>query len=195
MKIDWTVLKKEYKKHIGYNLLMLLCGLLALTFLVLTVIAMFSSPKKEGVAVKEAFAVSSAALDSTNQKFVSQLGGYLVNHEDVAADVESIIVVVGNGYERQEVELDPVKLYPRHAEEIRHEWRSTMAFDRVHSVMVVVDGQIQPLTNATATWEFNPGIAIYAVLCAISCFGAVFTFKKRYYRYQEELIAQRATQE
>lgn len=195
MKIDWTVLKKEYKKHIGYNLLMLLCGLLALTFLVLTVIAMFSSPKKEGVAVKEAFVVSSAALDSTNQKFVSQLGGYLVNHEDVAADVESIIVVVGNGYERQEVELDPVKLYPRHAEEIRHEWRSTMAFDRVHSVMVVVDGQIQPLTNATATWEFNPGIAIYAVLCAISCFGAVFTFKKRYYRYQEELIAQRATQE
>ena len=195
MKIDWTVLKKEYKKHIGYNLLMLLCGLLALTFLVLTVIAMFSSPKKEGVAVKEAFVVSSAALDSTNQKFVSQLGGYLVNHEDVAADVESIIVVVGNGYERQEVELDPVKLYPRHAEEIRHEWRSTMAFDRVHSVMVVVDGQIQPLTNATATWEFNPGIAIYAVLCAISCFGAVFTFKKRYYRYQEELIAQRAMQE
>lgn len=195
MKIDWTVLKKEYKKHIGYNLLMLLYGLLALTFLVLTVIAMFSSPKKEGVAVKEAFVVSSAALDSTNQKFVSQLGGYLVNHEDVAADVESIIVVVGNGYERQEVELDPVKLYPRHAEEIRHEWRSTMAFDRVHSVMVVVDGQIQPLTNATATWEFNPGIAIYAVLCAISCFGAVFTFKKRYYRYQEELIAQRATQE
>ena len=195
MKIDWTVLKKEYKKHIGYNLLMLLCGLLALTFLVLTVIAMFSSPKKEGVAVKEAFVVSSAALDSANQKFVSQLGGYLVNHEDVAADVESIIVVVGNGYERQEVELDPVKLYPRHAEEIRHEWRSTMAFDRVHSVMVVVDGQIQPLTNATATWEFNPGIAIYAVLCAISCFGAVFTFKKRYYRYQEELIAQRATQE
>ena len=195
MKIDWTVLKKEYKKHIGYNLLMLLCGLLAVTFLVLTVIAMFSSPKKEGVAVKEAFVVSSAALDSTNQKFVSQLGGYLVNHEDVAADVESIIVVVGNGYERQEVELDPVKLYPRHAEEIRHEWRSTMAFDRVHSVMVVVDGQIQPLTNATATWEFNPGIAIYAVLCAISCFGAVFTFKKRYYRYQEELIAQRATQE
>ena len=195
MKIDWTVLKKEYKKHIGYNLLMLLCGLLALTFLVLTVIAMFSSPKKEGVAVKEAFVVSSAALDSANQKFVSQLGGYLVNHEDVAADGESIIVVVGNGYERQEVELDPVKLYPRHAEEIRHEWRSTMAFDRVHSVMVVVDGQIQPLTNATATWEFNPGIAIYAVLCAISCFGAVFTFKKRYYRYQEELIAQRATQE
>ena len=195
MKIDWTVLKKEYKKHIGYNLLMLLCGLLALTFLVLTVIAMFSSPKKEGVAVKEAFVVSSAALDSTNQKFVSQLGGYLVNHEDVAADVESIIVVVGNGYERQEVELDPVKLYPRHAEEIRHEWRSTMAFDRVHSVMVVVDGQIQPLTNTTATWEFNPAIAIYAILCAISCFGTVFTFKKRYYRYQEELIAQRATQE
>ena len=195
MKIDWTVLKKQCKKHIGYNLLVLLCGLLAVTFLVLTVIAMFSSPKKDGIIVKEAFVVSSAALDTTNQNFVSQLGGYLINNGNDTANVESIIVVVGNGYERQEIELDPVKLYPRHAEEIRHEWKTSMAFDRVHSLMVVVDGQIQPLTNTTATWEFNPAIAIYAILCAISCFGTVFTFKKRYYRYQEELIAERAAQE
>ena len=195
MKIDWTVLKKQYKKHIGYNLLVLLCGLLALTFLVLTVIAMFSSPQKEGVAVKEAFTVSSAALDGTNQNFVSQLGGYLINYEDDTAEVESIIVVVGNGRDREDVEIEGVKLYPRHAEEIRCEWKTNLAFDRVHSVMVVVNGQLQPLANSTATWEFNPSIIIYAALCAICCLGTSFTFKKRYYRYQEDLIAERDIQE
>ncbi len=195
MKIDWMELKPQIKKHIGYNLLVLFCGVLALTFLVLTIVSLFSIGGNKDVAVKEAFDVSSSALDTTNQNFVSQLSGYLINYEDKKAEVESIIVVVGDGREREEVKLDGVTLYPRLAEEIRHEWKTSFDFSRVHSVSVVVDGERQLLANSTAEWEFNPNILVYAVLCAISCFGTVFTFKKRYYRYQEDLIAARDAEE
>ena len=191
MKIDWMELKKQTKKYIWHNLLVLLCGILALLFFVLTVVAAFSTQKNEEIAVKEAFDVSSAPLDADGKRFVSQLSGYLINYNDKKAEVESIIVVVGDGREREEIELDGMTLYPRLDEELRHEWQTGFAFDRVHSVAVVVDGEYQLLANSTAEWEFNPNIILYAVLCALACFGTVFAFKKRYYRYQEDLIAAR----
>lgn len=191
MKIDWVELKQQSKKYIVHNLLVLLCGILALLFLVLTVVAAFSTQKNEEIAVKEAFDVSSAPLDADGKRFVSQLSGYLINYNNKKAEVESIIVVVGDGREREEIELDGMTLYPRLDEELRHEWQTGFAFDRVHSVAVVVDGEYQLLANSTAEWEFNPNIILYAVLCALACFGTVFAFKKRYYRYQEDLIAAR----
>ena len=195
MKIDWMELKEQCKKHIGHNLLVLLCGVLAMTFLVLTIVFLFSIGGNQGVAVKEAFDVSSSPLDTTNQNFVSQLSGYLINYEDKKAEVESIIIVVGNGRERDEIKLDGTTLYPRLAEEVRYEWKASFDFDRVHSVSVVMDGERQLLANNTADWEFNPNIILYALLCALGCFGAVFTFKKRYYIYQEDQIAARNAQE
>ena len=191
VKIDWNKLKQQFTRHIGFNALVLLCGILTLTFLILTVVSAFSVQGNEGIAVKEAFDVSSAPLDAENQNFVSQLTGSLINYEDGQAKVERIIVAVGNGRERQEVELDGMTLHPRLAEELRHEWKTSFDFDRVHSVTAVVDGEHILLVNSTAEWSFNPNILLYGVLCALSCFGTVFTFKKRYYRYQEDEITAR----
>ena len=192
MKIDWMKVKEQSKKHIGFNALVLLCGVLALTFLVVSLVALFATGSNQGIAVKEAFDVSAAPLDTTNQNFVAQLNGYLINHEDEKAVVESIIIVVGNGREREEVKLEGLTLYPRLTEEILHEWKTSFDFDRIHSVSVVIDGERQLLANSTAEWEFNPNVLLYALLCALACFGTVFTFKKRYYRYQEDLMAERA---
>lgn len=194
MKIDWIKLKEQCKKYIWHNLLVLLCGILAMAFLVFALVALFSVQGNKGIAVKETFDVSAAPLDADGKQFVSQLSGYLINYEDKKAELESIIVVVGDGRERQEIELDGMTLYPRLAEEIRHEWKTSFAFDRIHSVSVIVGGQRQQLANSTAEWEFNPDIVIYALLCSLACFGTVFTFKKRYYRYQEDLIAARGAQ-
>lgn len=188
MKIDWMILKEQSKRHIKYNVFVLLCGVLALIFLVLTVASLFGMKENQGVAVKEAFDVSSSPLDTTNQNFVSQLSGYIINYEDEKAIIESILVVVGNGRHREQIEIDGLTLYPRLSEEIRYEWKTGFDFDRVHSVTVIVNGQPQTLANSTAEWEFNPDILIYALLCAVSCFGVVFAFKKRYYRYQEDLM-------
>lgn len=195
MKIDWMKLKEQSKKHVAYNLLVLLCGVLVLTFLVLTLVSLLSVKGNKGVAVKEKFDVSSSALDTTNQNFVSQLSGYLINYEDKKEEIDSILVVVGNGSERQEIKLEGLTLYPRLAEEIRHEWKTNFDFDRVHSVSIVIDGERQMLANSTAEWELNPNVFIYAFLCALSCFGTVFVFKKRYYRYQEDCMAERANDE
>jgi len=191
MKIDWIKLKEQCKKYIWHNLLVLLCGVLSLAFLVLAVVAVFSTQKNEGIAVKEAFDISSAPLDANGKQFVSQLNGYLINYEDRAAKIESIVVIVGDGREREEIELDGMTLHPRLAEEIRHEWQTSFAFDCVHSVTVVADGERLLLANSTAAWEFNPDTILYAILCALSCFGTIFAFKKRYYRYQEDQIAAR----
>ena len=192
MKIDWIELKQQSQKHIGYNLLVLLCGILTLVFFVLAVGAIFSTRGSEKIAIKEIFDVSSFSLDGTNQNIVSQLSGSLINYEDDSAKVDTIIVVVGDGEERETIEITDVTLHPRLVEEIHHEWNTSVAFDRVHSVTVVIDGEEQLLSNSTATWDFNPNIVLYATLCAIFCFGTVFAFKKRYYRYQEDLIAARA---
>ena len=191
-QIEW---KKIITGHIWHNLAVLFCGALAIFFLALALVALFSFQKNEGIAVKEAFDVSSSPLDATEQNFVTQLSGYLVNNEDKKAEVEKILIVVGNGRDREEIEIDGLPLYPRFAEEIRHEWKTTLAFDRIHSVSVVVDGQRQQLANSTANWEFDPNVIIYALLCAISCFGTVFAAKKRYYRYQEDQMALRTTEE
>ena len=195
MKIDWMELKQQSKKYIGHNVIVLLCGILALVFLALAVVAIFSIKGSEGIAVKEAFDVSAAPMDASGKNFVAQLSGYLINYEDKKAEVDSILVVVGDGRERQEITLDKMTLYPRLAEEIAYEWKTSFAFDRVHSVKVIVDGQSQLLANNTAEWEFNPNILLYGLLCAIFCFGTVLAGKKRYYRYQEDLIAAREEEE
>lgn len=191
MKIDWIELKKQTAKHVGYNILVLLCAVLALVFLVMSIVALFSIEGNEGVVVKEAFDVSAAPLDAENQNFVAQLSGYLINYEDEKAEVESIIVVVGNGRDRQEITLEGITLHPRLSEEIRHEWRTQSSLDRVHSVSVVIDGERRLIANSTVEWSFDPNILLYAALCALACLGTVFTFKKRYYRYEEDLIAAR----
>ena len=185
-QIEW---KSEIKKHIGYNVALILCALLAIFFLVMALVALFSTQTEGGIAVKETFDVSSSSLDAQNQNFVSQLSGKLINYEDEKAEIEKILIVVGNGKEREEIELDGTVLYPRLAEEIRHEWKTSFHFDRVHSVTVVMGGERQLLANSTAAWEFNPNILLYTLLCAISCFGTVFVAKKRYYRYQEDTMA------
>ena len=195
MTIDWNELKPQLQKHKAYNALVLACGVLALLFLVLCAVALFSTQQGQGIAVKEAFDVSSSPLDTTNKNFVSQLSGYLINYEDEKSVIESITVVVGNGREREEIKLEGLTLYPRLAEEIRHEWKTSFDFDRIHSVTVVVDGEQQVLANNTAEWEFNPDIILYAALCAIACFGTVFTAKKRYYRYQEDQMLSSSTEE
>ena len=195
MNIDWIELKEQSKKHVAYNVAVILCAVLALVFLVMAIVAVFSLQSNEGIAVKEAFDVSSSPLDAENRNFVTQLRGYLINYEDEKAQVEKIVIVVGNGREREEIELDGLALYPRLAEEIRYEWKTSFDFDRIHSVTVIVDGERQLLANNTAEWEFNPDIIFYVLLCALCCFGTVFATQKRYYRYQEDQMAARSAEE
>ena len=191
MKLSQIQWKNEIKKHVGYNIALLACALLAIFFLVMAIVAIASVRPNDGVAVKEAFDVSSSPLDPQNQNFVSQVSGYLINYGDQKAEVEKIILVVGNGRDRSEVELDGITLYPRLAEEIQGEWKTSFKFDRVHSVSVVMNGERQLLANSTAEWEFNPDILLYMVLCVLACLCTIFTAKKRYYCYQEDqLLAQ-----
>lgn len=195
MNIDWIELKEQSKKHVAYNVAVILCAVLALVFLVMAIVAVFSLQSNEGIAVKEAFDVFSSPLDAENQNFVSQLSGYLINYEDHKTQIEKIIIVVGNGRERAEVELEGLMLYPRLSEEIRYEWKTSFDFDRIHSLTVIVDGERQLLANNTIEWEFNPDIIFYVLLCAVCCFGTVFAAKKRYYRYQEDQMEARSTEE
>ena len=113
MKLNQIQWKSEIKKHVGYNIALLACALLAIFFLVMAIVAIASIRPNDGVAVKEAFDVSSSPLDAENQNFVSQVSGYLINYADQKAEVQKIILVVGNGRDRSEIELEGVTLYPR----------------------------------------------------------------------------------
>ncbi len=194
MKIDAGVLKRQIKKHVGYNIAVILCALLAVALLVMTVVSAFSIGGQKGVAVKEMFDVSSSSLDgydSQQRHFVSQISGYLINYDDQKADVERIVIVVGDGKNRQTIELEGLVLYPRLSEEITHEWQTSFNYDRIHSVTVTYNGEDVRLANSTAEWELDPSMFLYALLCAVACYVTVFLGKKRYYRYQEDEILTR----
>lgn len=184
--------KKELTRHVGYNLAVLLCMLLALFCAVMSLLSLFGMNRGGGIEVKERFEVSSSALDATYENNVAQISGYLVNSGNEKVVVDRVTVVVGDGKAREEIELEGFTLYPRLPQEVFFEWKTSFYFDYVHSVTVEHDGYAERIANSSADWEFNPNVMLYAVLCMISAFVGVFFAKKRFYRWQEDQMASRA---
>ncbi len=184
----WT---RELTRHVGHNVLVLLFAALAVFCAVMILVSTLAGMQEKGIAVKEPIVVSTSALDASDQNFVSQISGYLISYEDEKADIDRVVIVVGDGKERYEVELDGFTLSPRLSHEIFFEWKTSFYYDRVYSVTVYRDGYGLRLANSAAEWEFDPSILAYAVLCAIFAFVGVYFGKKRFYLWQEDQIKAR----
>ena len=174
-------------KHLLQNLWILLLALLTLGLAFLLVLDMIPAGAS-GLEVKERVEASSALISADSNIHISSVQGFLRNKTAETVEVEKITVVVSDDKgNTKTLELPGAKVLPHTQLEISHSWESTIAFDRVHSVTVTVDGEEDLLPNTPRTFILNASTIVYLVLTGISAFFLVWVCKVRYYMYQEDM--------
>ena len=179
-------------KHILQNLWILLLSLLTLGLALLLILDMIPA-KASGLEVKERVEVSSSQISAGGRDYISSVQGFLRNTTAQTVEVERITVVVADSEGTEKVLELPGATVTPHAElEISHIWESGLAYDRVLSVTVTVNGEEDLIPNAPRTFFLNASTIVYFVLTALSAFFLVWVCKVRYYMYQEDMESNKA---
>ena len=128
-------------KHIGQNLLILLLALLTLGLTLLLILDLIPADAS-GMEVKEKVAVSSALVQADGDIYISSLRGSLRNTTDNILEIDKITVVVGNeDGQSKTLTFEKLTVLPRTDLELTHQWESNIAYDRISSITVFVDGE------------------------------------------------------
>ena len=176
------------KKHIRYNVAIIVCAMLAVVFSVLAVIALLPEKTESGVEVKETIRVSSS-LDGDSKGYRSQLRGVIVNKSDKTVKIDRLELVVSNGREEKQIVLRDITLTPRVVYDIQnadYEWEDTVAYDRILSVTVVSGSLREQIPNNTVGLQFDLAVLLWVVLTVIDAIVLVRVSKLRYYLAQED---------
>lgn len=174
-------------KHMLQNLWILLLSLLTLGLALLLVLDMIPA-RTSGIEVKEQVKASSSLVSAGGGAHISSVQGFLRNTTNQTVEIERITVVVsdGNGASKT-LELPGTTVFPHAELEISHVWESAVAYDRVSSVTVTVNGEADLIPNTPKTFILNSSTIVYLVLTGISAFFLVWVSKVRYYMYQEDM--------
>lgn len=175
------------KKHVGYNVAIAVCGVLAVVFLVLLVLAILPPAKKLGIEVKDTVGVSSSGLDGG---YVVQIAGSIVNLNEETVTADEVRILVSDGRNDKTVVLKDVKLSPRVPYDLLWDWKDTTPYDRVKEVTVVVDGTSESLSNNTQGLVLNLNTLLWGVLTVMDAIVLIYLAKQRYYLYQEDKMKQ-----
>ena len=174
-------------KHLLQNLWILLLALLTLGLAFLLVLDMIPA-RASGLEVKERVDVSSSRISADSNVHISSVQGFLRNTTGETVKVDGITVVVEDGKgNTKTLELPGAEVLPHSGLEVSHTWESAIAFDRVNSVTVTVNGEEDLIPNTPKTFILNASTIVYLVLTAISAFFLVWVCKVRYYMYQEDM--------
>lgn len=174
-------------KHILQNLWILLLSLLTLGLAFLLVLDMIPA-KESGLEVKERVDVSSSLISAGGSTYISSVQGLLRNTTGDSVELEEISVVVSDSDGNKKTLTFPGKTVNPHATlELSHAWESGVAYDRVLSVTVTVDGEEDLIPNTPRTFFINASTIVYLALTALSAFFLVWVCKVRYYMYQEDM--------
>ena len=176
------------KRHIRYNVAILVSGALALLFAVLAVLALLPERTVTGVEIKETIRVSSS-LDGDSEGYRSQLRGVIVNKSNERVKIDRLELVVSNGQDEKLVVLRDITLSPRliyDMQEADCEWEDRVAYDRVLSVTVVSGEVREQISNNTVGLQFDLAALLWAVLTVIDVIFLVRFSKMRYYLAQED---------
>lgn len=171
------------KKHIGYNVAIAVCGILAVVFLVLLVLAILPPVKTLGIEVKDTVGVSSSGL---KDGYVVQIAGSLVNLNDEEVTADEVRILVSDGRNDKTVVFEDVKLSPRVPYDLLWEWEDTIAYDRVKELTVVVGEASESLSNNAAGLVFDLNTLLWSVLVIVDAIALIYLAKQRYYLHQED---------
>lgn len=183
-----ATLKKQLTRHVGYNVLILVLGIAALTFLVLGMVSAFGT--SESVTVPETVTVSASPIDAKGERYELRLQGILRNNTDQTIRAEELLVVVEKDGRNETVVLTDLSLPSRAPYELSHKWESPAAFDRVMSVSIRYGGETYSLSNYTSGVTVNPDMVLYLVIAALFVAVGVYFVKQRYYLAEEDRMSE-----
>ncbi|MBQ9773629.1 MAG: hypothetical protein IJW30_03095 [Clostridia bacterium] len=179
-------------RHIGHNLGIALCAILAILFAVLTVLSLLPPATTTGIEVKENIEVSSSA--SNDGRYLVQLRGRIINKNDVTRTVERLEIVIGNGKTESErtlvlkdIELDPRTEYD--LSDNTEDWSMEEAYDRVLSVTVTDDDVTEQIENQTVGLHLNLTTLLWGVLLVIDGIVLWKLCVQRYYLAEEDRLS------
>lgn len=174
-------------RHILQNVWIFLLALLTLGLALLLVLDMIPA-NTSGMEVREKVDVSSSLIDTDENTHISSVQGFLRNTTNATIEVEKVTVEVSNRDGVIKIlELEGGKVQPRTDLEVSCVWEGGVAYDRVTSVTVTVNGEEDLIPNTPRTFILNASTIVYLVLTAISAFFLVWVCKVRYYMYQEDM--------
>ena len=185
MSIQNEELKTNYKKDcLLQNLKIVLWGVLALLFAVLTVLELFSYGTTD-ITVSDTVKVSSSLINVNEEHYVSSISGSISNAGKDTIRIDAVTVTVSDGKESRDVKIEGFLLPAYYERELVADWEGDVCYDRVTRVAITVDGVEDVLPNAVNTLPVS-GIAIlYVVLLAVAVLLLIRACKVRYYIYQE----------
>lgn len=174
---------KKYAYKIGFCL----AALLGLLCLVLCVATVFTGNVK-GLLVREPITVSASPLDATHTQYSVQVRGILLNESGDKMVVDAVRLTLRDGGRIELKELAGFDVGVRSVRELFYEWESSVPFDRVDAVELVIGGEAQRLSNSTPS-VFSLDTLLFFTSCAILAFLAVFFAQKDYYAFCEKRLA------
>ena len=179
--------EKIMTKHILQNFWILLLALLTLGFAFLLVLD-FIPANPSGMEVREKIDVSSSVINTADHTHISSVQGFLRNATNETITVEKITVEVSNREGLKKiVEVEGGEVLPRTDMEVAFVWEGGVAYDRVTSVKVTVNGETDLIPNTPKTFILNASTIVYLILTAVSAFFLIWVCKVRYYMYQEDM--------
>ncbi|MBE6589422.1 MAG: hypothetical protein E7643_04515 [Ruminococcaceae bacterium] len=169
---------------IGYSIGACVAGALAVLFLVLSILTLFTG-NVDGLFVKEPITASASSLDASGERSLVQLRGILFNEGDERLTVEKVRLTLRHENATEKRELDGFVIEARTAYDVFYEWSSPVPFDSVDAVELVIDGEATRLSNSEQS-PLSLETLIFLSCAVVAVIFAVFFGKKRYYVYQEE---------
>ncbi len=163
------------------------CALLALLLFVLMLLEAFSGGG-HGLEIKEAVAVSSAAVNASAGSYTSHLSGRVLNSSDGTIEIDRFLVTVANGEESETVTLPGTKLLPRTEEDLQLMFESTRPYDRVYAIKAVIAGEEKALSNNAGN-TINPTVIWLAGFLALAVLALLNRLKMlKYDKEESELL-------
>lgn len=184
------------RNHIKHNLILLGLGILEIFFIVLLILSLLPKGATTDFAVDKQVSVSSSVLNKEEGTYISQFSGGFINRGSKQVKVEYLEITVGDGNRRERIRVEGIALPARTRYTLpTNDWESSYMYDRVHSVVAVIDGESFLLANSTAGASFDPSVFLYLIPCAVIALFGVHFGKQRYYLWQEDQLLASSAQE
>lgn len=177
-------------KHIKQNLLILTMGLLSLALCLFLILELIPA-NLSGLEVSEVAHASSSLINKEDGTYSSAVVGRIYNPTDKTVVPEGLTVTVSNeNGDLKEIAIQGQAIPPRTEWVYSQNWEGLIAYDRVVSVRVTVDGSSDLLPNSAATTQAGGLVLVYAALLLMTVGIFIRSCKIRYYLYQEDRMAE-----
>lgn len=182
-------------KHMKQNLIILAIGLVSLALCLLLVLELIPA-NRSGLEVSEVAHVSSSLINKEEGTYSCAVMGRIYNPTDKTVSAEELKITVSNeDGELKEIVIRGQIIPPRTEWIYSENWEGMIAYDRLVSVFVTVDGETDQLPNRVSEVQAGGLAILYAALLLMMIGLLVRSCKVRYYMHQEDRMTEEKTRD